>query len=357
MPTNPKRHTGSKPVRRRTAPTKAASSAPTNLNEEQEWHEGHASDLDALRSYDPLFIRCRQYPEVHEWCVALHHLLLQAQHAGRWAERTSSQRDSGIEATDSSTKLVSVCRVIQQAVRDMIDLDPEPLLLVQARRFRSKHLGGLSGMDAALSLGRWLNSGFACIGIDAKPKPISWTTANDATRVNWNGVKQNTQTLARWLSTNLKRTSLDEARGAARSDLAWLCRRHARDAARKTDDRALNPKARRRRPSSYAEACEQLLQAGNPEDRRTVLDKNGEVKRRCCEILYVLDEGCEVNQKVIGDRLTKRLRTSLTRSQIGYAVRAMHRLGLLTSDPKCRRTPLGTLMMTESVHSVDAPAP
>lgn len=169
MPTNPKRRTGTKPNQRLAAQKKSASSAPTNSGEEQEWHEGHVSDLDALRSYDPLFIRCRQYPEVYEWCVAIHHLLLQSQYAGRWAERTSSQGDSGIEYTKSSTKLVSTCRVIQQSVRNMIDLDPEPLLLVQARRFRSKQLGGLSGMDAALSLGRWLNNGFACIGIDAKP--------------------------------------------------------------------------------------------------------------------------------------------------------------------------------------------
>lgn len=148
MPTNPKRRTGSKPARRHAAPTKAASSAPTNSTEEQEWYEGHVSDLDFLRSYDPLFMRCRQFPEVYEWCVAIHHLLLHAQHAGRWAERTSIQGGGGIEYTNSSTKLVSTCRVIQQAVRNMIDLDPEPLLLVQARRFRSKHLGGFAAEDA-----------------------------------------------------------------------------------------------------------------------------------------------------------------------------------------------------------------
>jgi len=293
---------------------------------------------------DHLSIRCRRHPDVHEWLELLTRLVRRAETLVELS-RLFLQPQRVTNKRALASKFLLCCKAIDADFRDVSSLDSDLLITVLKRRkSKRSRLGGKCGMDAAIHVGRWLVHLFDRIGNNESPPRFRWSLGPTYSEVSWKRLGLRRRILAESIDRCLGPVDLDEIDSALRSDIAWLCARQP--AARRV--RRVSPpvvqgstKASLR---SYEEERQALLTRGDPRWVKAVLDKEGNLKERSCQILQVIPDKAEITIPKVVARL-KRHEIPLTDDMVGHPVDGMKKLGLLRDQRSLKRTPLGMLFV------------
>jgi hypothetical protein len=292
-------------------------------------------------------LQCRKHPELLAWCEFLQLLVDRARTLVELSRRYGDEV-SDDKKHKTASKLSRCCRAIVDEVQRSKRLDRPLLLEAQSRkRIRRSKLGDLCGMDAAVHVGLWLVRGFTDISVDATPKPLRWTTRTQSTEVDVERLRTRPQQIAAWVANELAPRLLDAINSAFREDLAWLCRRFDRRVGTELVVASGQLASGAHAPGGYEQERARLFASTNTkiqESLNKVFTRERHIKEQCCTILEAMSTKSALSQKQIATALSVH-GNSVSRQDVGYRLRAMKELGIVSGERKYRRSRLGTLMM------------
>lgn len=302
-------------------------------------------DQGFFETSDPLTLACRVNPEVLSWWESLRSVVDHALQLSVLAEKYLATAAEAPKSKRTSTKLIRCCRAIERDIRSIGHLDPSyPVAVAKRMRSPSASAMKLTGMDAAVHLGAWIIRGLADISVDSRPQRLRWAKRPGSGGVDWDRVKGRTSVIAAWIAENLSADLLSMIHAELRADLAWLCESSVPSRGRSPGSCRSVTSPSSTRLGSYEVERAEILQKGEVRALRAVLDQNGDLQKRSCQILQAIPVTGETSQTTVVARLGRKGIT-LTIGKVGHPMRAMVRLGLLSRGPKYSRTLLGSLFV------------